>query len=59
MNILQEWRFYINKILIKRMFYLEGIEYTATYLPKVPLEQGWNQKQTVDSLIEKAGYKVN
>ncbi|XP_023329563.1 AMMECR1-like protein isoform X2 [Eurytemora carolleeae] len=38
---------------------IKGIEYTATYLPKVALEQGWDQKQTVDSLIEKAGYKEN
>lgn len=30
--------------------------YSATYLPSVAEEQGWNHNQTVDSLIRKAGY---
>ena len=33
-----------------------GEKYTATYLPEIALEQGWNQKQTIDSLISKAGF---
>ncbi len=30
--------------------------YSATYLPEVASEQGWDQKKTVKSLIRKAGY---
>lgn len=29
---------------------------SATFLPDVPLEQGWDQEQTIDALIHKAGY---
>jgi uncharacterized protein (TIGR00296 family) len=32
-------------------------EYSATYLPEVAPEQGWDQMATVKSLIRKAGYK--
>jgi hypothetical protein len=30
---------------------------TATYLPEVPGEQGWDHIQTIDSLLHKGGYK--
>ena len=30
--------------------------YSATYLPEVAHEQGWNQQECIDSLIQKAGY---
>jgi uncharacterized protein (TIGR00296 family) len=30
---------------------------TATYLPEVPGEQGWDRIQTIDSLLHKGGYK--
>jgi uncharacterized protein (TIGR00296 family) len=33
-----------------------GQHFSATYLPEVPKEQGWDHKETLDSLIEKAGY---
>ena len=29
---------------------------SATYLPEVAREQGWNQREAVDSLMRKAGY---
>jgi len=31
--------------------------YSATYLPEVASEQGWNQEQAIESLVRKAGYK--
>ena len=31
--------------------------YSATYLPEVAIEQGWNVRQAVESLIRKAGYQ--
>jgi uncharacterized protein (TIGR00296 family) len=34
-----------------------GSKRTATYLPEVAPEQGWNQTQTVDSLLRKGGFK--
>jgi uncharacterized protein (TIGR00296 family) len=33
-----------------------GTKYSATYLPEIAEEQGWNHKQTIDSLISKAGF---
>ncbi|GFR42016.1 hypothetical protein Agub_g2831 [Astrephomene gubernaculifera] len=34
----------------------QGSRRTATFLPDVAPEQGWNQQQAVDALIRKAGY---
>ncbi|KAJ6637088.1 hypothetical protein Bhyg_09814 [Pseudolycoriella hygida] len=30
---------------------------TATFLPNIASEQGWNQIQTIDALLQKGGYK--
>ncbi|XP_039751711.1 uncharacterized protein CG5902 isoform X2 [Pararge aegeria] len=35
-----------------------GSKRTATYLPQVATEQGWDQVQTIDSLLRKGGYKA-
>ncbi|XP_045768610.1 uncharacterized protein CG5902 [Maniola jurtina] len=35
-----------------------GSKRTATYLPQVATEQGWDQIQTIDSLLRKGGYKA-
>lgn len=32
-------------------------EYSATYLPEVASDQGWDQKTAVESLVRKAGYR--
>jgi len=34
-----------------------GSKRSATYLPKVASEQGWDQIQTIDSLLRKGGYR--
>ncbi|CAI6364182.1 unnamed protein product [Macrosiphum euphorbiae] len=34
-----------------------GIRRTATYLPEVAEEQGWDKIQTIDSLLRKGGYR--
>lgn len=34
-----------------------GYKKTATYLPQVATEQGWDQTQTIDSLLRKGGYR--
>jgi len=31
--------------------------YSATYLPEVATEQGWNREQAIAELIAKSGYK--
>ena len=38
--------------------FFSGIKLSATYLPKVAVDQGWDKIQTIDSLLQKAGYKV-
>ncbi|EEB19501.1 conserved hypothetical protein [Pediculus humanus corporis] len=35
----------------------KGNKKTATYLPEVATEQGWDQIQTIDSLLRKGGFK--
>ncbi|KAJ8310660.1 hypothetical protein KUTeg_012525 [Tegillarca granosa] len=35
----------------------KGHKKTATYLPEVAIEQGWDRIQTIDSLLRKGGYK--
>ncbi|BHF68562.1 AMME chromosomal region protein 1-like [Sparganum proliferum] len=34
-----------------------GMQRSATYLPEVAAEQGWNHQETIDSLLRKGGYK--
>lgn len=36
-----------------------GKSYTATYLPEVASEQGWDQERAIRELISKAGYRRN
>ncbi|XP_072033893.1 AMMECR1-like protein isoform X2 [Amphiura filiformis] len=36
----------------------KGQKKTATYLPEVAPEQGWDRIQTIDSLLRKGGYKA-
>ncbi|KAH9498539.1 AMME chromosomal region protein 1-like [Bulinus truncatus] len=35
----------------------KGHKKTATYLPEVAVEQGWDRVQTIDSLLRKGGFK--
>ncbi|XP_071084485.1 nuclear protein AMMECR1-like [Haliotis cracherodii] len=35
----------------------KGNKKTATYLPEVAVEQGWDRIQTIDSLLHKGGFK--
>ncbi|XP_014663725.1 PREDICTED: AMMECR1-like protein [Priapulus caudatus] len=35
----------------------KGHKRTATYLPEVAPEQGWDKIQTIDSLLRKGGFK--
>lgn len=37
-------------------FIHRGRRYGATYLPDVPVEQGWSKEETVESLMRKAGW---
>lgn len=34
-----------------------GRKYTATYLPDVAREQGWSKEETLESLMQKAGWE--
>jgi len=58
-----DWSVGVHGIIIK--FYqgdadtsrARGIELSATFLPEVAEQQGWDQQKTVQSLVLKAGYK--
>ncbi|XP_076234124.1 AMMECR1-like protein isoform X1 [Calliopsis andreniformis] len=51
-----DWEVGVHGIRIE--FHNEkGNKRTATYLPDVAREQGWDQIQTIDSLLHKGGYK--
>ena len=51
-----DWQVGVHGIRIE--FHNEkGNKRTATYLPDVAMEQGWDQIQTIDSLLHKGGYK--
>lgn len=36
-----------------------GSKRSATYLPQVATEQGWDMTETIDSLLRKGGYRGN
>lgn len=41
---------------IRISFIYRGRRYGATYLPDVPVEQGWSKEDTIESLMRKAGW---
>ncbi|CAB90770.2 AMMECR1 domain-containing protein [Schizosaccharomyces pombe] len=49
-----DWEVGIHGVSIK--FTANGIRYSSTYLPSVAAEQRWDQEETLESLIHKAGY---
>jgi uncharacterized protein (TIGR00296 family) len=48
-----EWIIGTHGIIIK--LELDGVKYSATYLPEVAPSQEWNIKQTISSLLHKSG----
>jgi AMMECR1 domain-containing protein len=42
---------------IKISFVKDFKQFSATYLPGVAAEQGWNKIQTLESLVRKSGFK--
>lgn len=50
-----DWEIGIHGIKIE--FKSAGLTRTATYLPEVAPEQGWDRIQTIDALLRKGGYK--
>jgi uncharacterized protein (TIGR00296 family) len=53
-----DWEIGVHGIRIE--FLTErGKRQTATYLPEISKEQGWDKIQTIDSLLRKGGYKGN
>jgi uncharacterized protein (TIGR00296 family) len=51
-----DWSVGIHGIIIRWMDHSKQAEFSATYLPEVASEQGWDQVVAVSSLIRKAGY---
>ncbi|VDO09637.1 unnamed protein product [Rodentolepis nana] len=52
----KDWQIGIHGIRIE--FVTErGSQRSATYLPEVAVEQGWNHEETIDSLLRKGGYR--
>ncbi|CAF3258020.1 unnamed protein product [Rotaria sp. Silwood2] len=52
-----DWDIGLHGIRIE-FFNERGAKRSATYLPEVAHEQGWNHIQTIDSLLRKGGYKA-
>jgi uncharacterized protein (TIGR00296 family) len=52
-----DWEIGLHGIRIE-FFNERGSKRSATYLPEVAHEQGWNHVQTLDSLLRKGGYKA-
>ncbi|KAM4726649.1 AMME syndrome candidate gene 1 protein isoform X1 [Xiphophorus maculatus] len=52
-----DWEVGVHGIRIE-FFNEKGSKRTATYLPEVAKEQGWDHIQTIDSLLRKGGYKA-
>jgi len=52
-----DWHVGIHGIRIE-FFNERGARRSATYLPEVAFEQGWNHVQTLDSLLRKGGYRA-
>lgn len=50
-----DWVVGVHGILIN--FSHGSSYYTATYLPEVTLEQGWDQEESINSLVQKAGFR--
>lgn len=50
-----DWEIGTHGIIIE--FTERGTPYSATYLPQVAREQGWDHMETVTSLMRKAGYR--
>ncbi|XP_052783962.1 nuclear protein AMMECR1-like [Mya arenaria] len=51
-----DWEVGVNGVRIE-FVNEKGHKKTATYLPEVATEQGWDRVQTIDSLLRKGGYK--
>ena len=47
----------VSEITSLAHFCRKGRQFSGTYLPNVATEQGWNQEETLISLIRKAGFK--
>ena len=52
-----DWEIGYHGVRIE-FFNERGAKRSATYLPEVAHEQGWNHIQTIDSLLRKGGYKA-
>lgn len=51
-----DWQLDLHGIQIE--FHTErGVKRSATFLPEVAREAGWNKLQTIDALLRKGGYK--
>jgi len=50
-----DWQVGVHGITIK--FQEKKKSFSATYLPEVASEQGWTRKRTLQSLVQKAGYR--
>eukprot|EP01138_Halocafeteria_seosinensis_P010011 gb/GECG01010224.1/.p1 GENE.gb/GECG01010224.1/~~gb/GECG01010224.1/.p1 ORF type:complete len:234 (+),score=20.86 gb/GECG01010224.1/:1-702(+) len=51
----EDWSVGRHGIIID--FERNGRSYHAIYLPEVACEQGWNQRETIEELVRKSGYR--
>jgi uncharacterized protein (TIGR00296 family) len=53
---IDDWTVGKHGITIEFVCPVKSKSYSATYLPEVAEEQGWNRSRTITELIQKAGY---
>lgn len=52
-----DWKVGVHGIMIKFKSETTGSLHSATFLPEVATQQGWDQQTTIESLVRKAGYR--
>eukprot|EP00803_Ostreobium_quekettii_P011272 evm.model.scf_135.3 EVM.evm.TU.scf_135.3 scf_135:24584-27099(+) len=55
----QDWDIGTHGLVIKFVDPVDNCQRSATYLPHIPVEQGFSKKKTIDHLIRKAGYSLH
>jgi len=53
-----DWTVGTHGITLKFVCPVKGKTYSATYLPEVAEEQGWDHEETIKELVAKAGYNA-
>jgi len=56
-NGLEDWKVGTHGVTIQFVCPVKNKRYSATFLPEVAMEQGWDHHKTIQELIYKSGYR--